>query len=383
MPALSSTAPPDTVAPGAAPPDAAPPDAARASRPPRMAPPPAATPALCGEAFPALRGGRVATGWRCGVIALLTFAGALWAVEAHWRSEGFLPTVTDSPALWGYYRDAANRLEPDGVALVGSSRMQVGFHTGTFRKMFPGRGLVNVSMSGNMPGGVLEDLANDEDFCGTVICDLNAGHLYPQQFDAGRGLVAGADAAGPGGRLGARVAAAAQSRLACLQPNLGWPTLVRRYWKGRVPSHSYRRVLEDRARPTDYGSLPAKTLARVRRGRIKMTLGRTHVCRNFRGWRPHAKYVGELVRKIRDRGGDVAFVRFPTSGEHWASTAICYPREVFWDRVRRFTGARTLHFRDLPETRDLECPDTSHLDAADTPRFTGAILAELKRVHVL
>ena len=369
--------------PATLPPPAAAP--ARPLAPParRVAPPPAPTMAECGPGFAGDRAAAVATGWRCGVVAAVAFAGALLAVEDHWRAAGFEPTVTDGPALWGHHRQAADRLSPDGVALVGSSRMQVGFHPATFRRMFPGREVVNVSMSGNMPGGVLEDLANDPDFRGTVVCDLVAGHLYPEQFEAGRELAAQGRAAGPGGRWSAYFAALAQSRLACLQPNVGWRVVLDKWLDGREPSVSYRRVLADRSRPTDYASLPEKTRNRVRRSRVKKTLSKTHALRDFKEWRKHAVALGELVAKIRGRGGDVAFVRFPTTAEHWDSTAVSYPREQFWDRLRRYTGARTVHFRDLPETRDLTCPDTSHLDAADTPVFTEAVLTELKRVHVL
>ena len=351
--------------------------------PPRVAPPPVPTMAECGPNFSGDRAARVVTGWRCGVVFALAFGGAILAIERHWRSEGFEPTVTDNPALWGHHRQAANALPPDGVALVGSSRMQVGFHPATFRDMFPGREIVNVSMSGNMPGGVLEDLANDEEFRGTVVCDLVAGHLYPQQFDAGRELVAEGRAAGPGGRWSAYVASLAQSRFACLQPNVGWSAALLKWCDGRKPSPSYRRVLLDRSRPTDYASLPRKARDRVRGSRVRRTLAKTHSLRNFKPWRKYAVELGELVAKIRARGGDVAFVRFPTTAEHWESTSTSYPREQFWDRLRRYTKARTVHFRDLPETRDLKCPDTSHLDAADAPVFTKAVLTELKRVHVL
>ena len=352
--------------------------------PPRARPvPPAATMAECGPNFAGDRAAGVATGWRCGAVFALAFAAALLTVENYWRGKGFEPSVTDNPALWGHHRVAAKALPPDGVALVGSSRMQVGFHPATFRKMFPGRELVNLSMAANMPGGVLEDLANDEDFRGTVICDLNASHLYPQQYDAGRELAEQGRAAGPGGRWAAFFAAQAQGRMACLQPNVGWRRTLEKWLGGREPSPSYRRVLLDRSRPTDYAGLPEKTRRRVREGRVAKTRGRTYAARDFPEWRGHAVRLGELVTKIRDRGGDVAFVRFPTTAEHWAATAGSYPRERFWDRLRRYTGARTVHFRDLPETRDLKCPDTSHLDAADAPRFTEAILKELDRVHVL
>ena len=372
--------PPQTAPPTAAPPPHAPPRTAAA---PPEATTAEATMAECGPNFAGTRAAGVTTGWRCGAIFAVAFAAALLAVEDHWRDAGFEPTVTDSPALWGHHRAAANALGPDGVVLVGSSRMQVGFHPATFRKMFPGRELVNVSMSGNMPGGVLEDLANDDDFCGTVICDLNAGHLYPQQFEAGRDLVAEGRAAGPGGRWSAYLASLAQSELACLQPAVGWRKVTEKWLDGRVPKPSYRRVLADRSRPTDYAALPQKARDRVRRGRIAHTVGRTYRPRDHKEWRKYARRLRELVAKIRDRGGNVAFVRFPTTAEHWAATDVCYPRDLFWDRLRRYTKARTVHFRDLPETRDLKCPDTSHLDAADTPRFTEAVLTELDRVRVL
>jgi hypothetical protein len=47
---------------------------------------------------------------------------------------------------------------------------------------------------------------------------------------------------------------------------------------------------------------------------------------------------------------------------------------MFWDRLAKTTRATTIHFKDYPSLSDFECPDTSHIDSKDGPRFTKALI---------
>jgi hypothetical protein len=87
--------------------------------------------------------------------------------------------------------------------------------------------------------------------------------------------------------------------------------------------------------------------------------------------------IGELTRdiaRIRARGGDVAFVRFPSGGPLRELERREFPRERYWDRIARETGAAAIHFEDHPALRAYDPPEWSHLSRADAERFTRALV---------
>ncbi|HBA65770.1 MAG TPA: hypothetical protein DCZ48_06260 [Methylococcaceae bacterium] len=86
------------------------------------------------------------------------------------------------------------------------------------------------------------------------------------------------------------------------------------------------------------------------------------------------------VEQIRQRGGDVIFLRMPVSGFVQMTDNQRYPRANFFDQVTYVTGAASIHFADFPEMADFDCPDGSHLDYRDKKPFTKALVQEIKRI---
>jgi hypothetical protein len=84
-----------------------------------------------------------------------------------------------------------------------------------------------------------------------------------------------------------------------------------------------------------------------------------------------------MAEQIRARGGEVVLIRMPTSGDLWTLHELQYPRAEYWDRLVAVTGLPAIHFADYPGLSGFECPDFSHLDARDSPRFTQALAAIL------
>lgn len=89
--------------------------------------------------------------------------------------------------------------------------------------------------------------------------------------------------------------------------------------------------------------------------------------------------VTRHVETIRARGGEVVFVRAPSSGLFREIEAKAFPRERFWDELLRRTGAIGVHFEDHPGLQDVEIPEWSHIRAADTDRFTTELIRILRQ----
>ena len=76
------------------------------------------------------------------------------------------------------------------------------------------------------------------------------------------------------------------------------------------------------------------------------------------------------VDKIKVRGGQVIFVRTPSSGPFLAGEKMGFPREKYWDKLLAFTNCPGIYFEDYPAIAHFECPEFSHLNQADAIVFT-------------
>ena len=55
------------------------------------------------------------------------------------------------------------------------------------------------------------------------------------------------------------------------------------------------------------------------------------------------------------------------------------PRVGPWDRIIRETGAPGIYYSDYPELSGFDCPEWSHLSAADSIEFTKRLVPHLQR----
>jgi hypothetical protein len=84
---------------------------------------------------------------------------------------------------------------------------------------------------------------------------------------------------------------------------------------------------------------------------------------------------------IRARGGEVVWIRPPSSGSILDIERVRYPRQQVWDRLVRETASFGIYFEDYPSMKNLKCPDWSHLSKAAAIQFTDAYVRVL-REHV-
>lgn len=78
--------------------------------------------------------------------------------------------------------------------------------------------------------------------------------------------------------------------------------------------------------------------------------------------------------KIRARGGDVAFLRFPYDGLFAVVEDNGFPRERFWDALLAGTDSAGVTFHDHPELQGYEIAEWSHLTAREAERYTRALV---------
>lgn len=315
-----------------------------------------------------------------GLVAVSLFG----VVEQAWRVSDYQPSVVDSPALWSLQRARVVDGGEKSVALLGASRMQLGFCTDLFRQRYPGYQLSNLAIIGRHPVAVLNDLAKEPSFKGLVICAItapgfqrecwNEQQLYVDYYHREHSVTTALDTS---------VGAFFTDRCVVLNPALRLDRVVHSLLsEGRLPTRQHTLMRNDRSRTADYsllGNIDDRRQAAI----VELRRNPGPSPAPPEAWMKDVREVDLAVQAIQNRGGRVVFVRFPTSGARWELENERFPKAVYWDRLAAGISAVTIHFKDVPSLADFECPDMSHLDRRDAPRFTAALLQELERRGVL
>jgi hypothetical protein len=304
---------------------------------------------------------------RTWAIALSLLFVLLFLWEGAWRARGFVPMMADSPALWANVR---RQVKPDSVVIIGSSRSAVGIDPRLYEQL-TGKKTLQLSITAASPLPVLKHFAADESFKGTIICELveNAiliGYDEPRSQmyineSKNESLVR---------LLEFRADSFLQQHLVSAMPELNPYQVLKSVFSGELPHPPHVYMYPDRTRLSDFSKVDVqKVIANGLKGVTNLGQGRFSKTL----FMEMAAKMEEDVRRIQSRGGRVVFVRMPTSGVQWSHTEVVAPKVEFWDAFAAQTSAITIHFKDYPELADIDCPDYSHIDKRDVPRFTTAL----------
>ncbi len=334
--------------------------------------------------------GRAPEGYWLGtlLIFILAFIVLLAGLELFWRAQGHEPSINDSQNLWAQQRSLIekNAGNPKTTVLVGASRIQLGFDTQVFRDAYPDRPLVNLAIDGSPSAAVLRGLAKDESFKGLVIASVKADWFGRDKWDLSQGYVTRYHKdykSSLDRQFNTALTLWLQEHFVLLQHNLGVRSLIKAVLKRELPEPFYLHTYPDRSRAADYTKMHYVEGHKEERLRRMRVIDQNEKPQGFVGWQEDLKTVRDWVNAIQSRGGQVVFIRFPTSGAHWEIDERRYPRAEFWDQISQLTGAPTLHFQDIAGMSDFDLPDTSHLDARDRAEFTRKMLGAVEQAGLL
>ncbi|MBM9606492.1 hypothetical protein [Desulfopila inferna] len=314
--------------------------------------------------------------WLAVVVFFLVFV-ASW--EAGWRIFGFEPNITDDWPVWSEIRRAANK-SGTAVALVGSSRIMVGMEPEVLEEMTK-TDVFMLAIDGSNPLPVLQHLAEDPNFIGKVICSL------PPYWLAGSSTT-GEDrtlkwlrkySAQPlSSRIETRLLKFVQSHLVFRSSGLSPQQIWSKWYLDEPILPPYAPMRPDRYRKADYSRTD---LASLRASRVQRTreLHRQLEILQPGAFESRIERIRLYVEKIQDRGGKVAFIRFPSCGSVREIEEKTVPREHYWDIFAERVSAYFLHFEDYARLSDFKCMDGSHLNYNDAEQFTREVAKLLLR----
>ncbi len=324
---------------------------------------------------------------------LTLIAAAAWEIQC--RSWGFAPTLNDTPDLWAMRRNA---VQPDSVVIIGDSRAWFDMDLDELEHGL-GKRPVQLAIPGSCAYPVLADLAGDKTFHGTVICSVvpimffaPAGPPVANAMDAINRRKSQTIAQRYSNLLGMlleeHIAFFKEENLSlgALLDRLPIPNRADALVPPRLPGYFETVDRERRARMFAGCAIPGPMQDRIKHGWLPLFTPPpppTYVPREIflKGMSDavEARYkdAASAVRRIRERGGKVVFVRFPVSGDLKALEDKATPRAGPWTRLLKESGAPGIYFEDYPELSGYECPEWSHLTAPDSVEFTHRLVPHL------
>ena len=335
--------------------------------------------------------------WRGLLLATLLLtplATVAWEIRA--RAWGYAPSLNDTADLWADRREA---VQPDSLVIIGDSRALFDLDLDALEQGL-GRRPVQLALVGSCAYPVLENLANDETFRGTVIASLIPGMWmmpppappYQNSLRAlkryeGRTLSQ---------RAGHHLGMFLEERIAFMkQDDLTLDQLLKSvavsnralyHAPPRLPSYFATIDRERQTRMIDSAARPGKLQDRIKYGWAPLFTPPPMPAHTPKFvFEEIAKAVegrfgqtAAAVQKIRARGGQVLFVRFPHSGPLKELEDKGTPRSAAWTRLMQETGAPNIYYSDHPELI-YDCPEWSHLSGPDAVEFTQRLVPHLKK----
>jgi len=331
------------------------------------------------------------------IVALIVIA-ATCAWEFYCRSIGYGPTLNDNEDLWTSTR---RRVEPESVVIIGDSRGWYDLDLDELEKGL-GKRPVQLAMGGGCAYPVLADLANDENFHGTIICSVVPWLFFAPSgtppMERGEKAVRRSHTQTPAQRASQYLAMPLEEHVAFLkQEELTLDDLLKRL---PIPNRPYAQVPP--RLPPYFGTLDRERRARMieecaRPGKLQSTI--QQIWLPLFTPPPPPSYIPKdvfmatmkkaiaqrfldvvaAVQKLRARGGKIVFVRLPHSGGLKALEDRDTPRAQTWDPLLKATAAPGISYEDYPELSGFDCPEWSHLSAGDSVEFSKRLVPHLRK----
>jgi len=321
---------------------------------------------------------------RIWLVAVLIAGTSIASVEILARHRGHKPDVPDSLSLWTYHRMRVVGRDPKLIVAIGTSRIRTDISPEVVSESLPGFRLIQLGLHGPVSAvGLLIDLSRIPGFCGTILCDVPAPLFERSRWD---------DKPAEDRKVQARlrllnelIECVLREHLVALSDRLSL-----RRWLGAKSSGrelewpQYIRVHLNRSMTADLMS--DEVIAQIGRAKFREYVGIVQAAKRYRSmneFRETVAPLADVVATIRRNGGQIVFLRLPTSGKRFELEEAAYPTQQYFPVLADATTAACIDFRSLPGQSDFHCSDDSHLSPEGARSFTRRLLAEMHRRKLL
>jgi len=287
----------------------------------------------------------------------------------------------DEYGYWAAERRKVDAGPRDQVVLIGDSRMLFDTDLATWQRL-TGRRPIQLGLMGANAEPLLHDLAADTHFAGLLVIGTAEFSYFGHQGRAASVLRYVQDES-PSQRSGTQLYKELSRYFAFLDSNYTLFNLLERHhlperkgvyspymmvWKVGESYDDRQSYLWEQITQNDYLREHAKT--------VWLTLFAGPVIPKAQVERVIAITKPDVSR-IRARGGEVVWIRPPSSGPLLDIERSRFPRPEVWDRLMRETASFGAHFEDYPSMQ-YPCADGSHLPRQSAIAFTDAYVRVLR-----
>lgn len=329
---------------------------------------------------------------KAGILSVFLVLTFLISYEMYWRYHDFPVSYNDNESLWTHKRKMVYDAPESATVFIGSSRVKFDVDIETWEEL-TGEKAIQLAFVGTSPKTVLDDLANDENFKGKLIIGVTDGlffttHPYPKHYHyRAQNALDFYKKFSPSQLASFHINKFLESKLVFLDERYAVNSSLD---KLKIPNREGVRgnpLFPDEFGLTtferqDYMSekFLSDTLLQRRQKDIWTMFGMTAKAPGVGGDTLQSIFssTSASVAKIKERGGQVIFVRPPSSGPLLIAEKENYPREKYWDKLLEVTNTEGVHFADYPETSNFDCPEWSHLSSSDSKIYTKHLVDILR-----
>ncbi|MEO6734655.1 MAG: hypothetical protein ABIN01_25765 [Ferruginibacter sp.] len=328
---------------------------------------------------------------KAGLLAVILVSATLISWEIHLRNQGRGISYDDSGSLWSEKRKQVYEAIDKATVFIGSSRIKYDLDIPTWQNI-TGDHAIQLANVGSSPRPVLDNLAEDQHFKGKLVIDVTEFLFFAQAPFVDKTPKENIDyykKETPAQKFSFAVNHVLESNLFFLDKE----------------EYSLNALLAGTKIPNrtdvyEFPDFPAGftpvTFDRQSYMTDRFVNDSNSVNQVTRVWAMFGKMsekmppvtnaaidgiiasVKTACDKIRARGGQVIFVRTPSSGPLLAMERMAFPREKFWNKLLAATGCQGIHFEDYPPIAKFECPEFSHLSVPQAVSFTKTFISILK-----
>lgn len=324
---------------------------------------------------------------KAGLLAALLTAAFVLGWETYWRGQGFPISYNDDESLWASKRKLIYAATPARPVLIGSSRVKFDVDLDTWTSL-SGQRPVMLAIAGASPRPVLTDLGNDPAFRGTVIVGVTEGLFFTPTGARQENWAMDRLKAYPkwslAQQLSFRLNHLLESKLVLLDDE----KLTVSSFLEELPLPNRPEVFEPPHFPRKFSFTTFERQSQMSAEFVADTAMQGQMKGVWRhlgaGQQKHGPGGDTLlailqatkrsVNQIRARGGQVLFVRCPSSGLYRQMETRNFPRVEYWDRLLAYTHTPGIYYADYPALAGFECPEWSHLSPRDAATFTRALI---------
>lgn len=324
------------------------------------------------------------------LLGLLVMIAMMSGWEMYWRSEGSVPSYRNSEGLWAIQRRRIDNGEGNKTVLAGSSRVLFDTQLDAWEHE-TGERPIQLALEGTSPVTLLEDLAEDPDFNGTLIVGVAPG-LFFSGFEYRADAFKRFKNESPAQWLGQRLSMLVEPYLAFYHYDYSLFTVIKRQPFPVREGHDFEM---DVRRLSTYGKDRATRMwAKVEEDPEYAKLAQRIWADGFipieerdEEWLKESlenrnKQIERAVaatKKLQEKGVEVIFVRNPAEGHYAISEPMYNPRAETWDVLIEKTGAIGIHYMDHEELQGYWLPEWSHLSGSEADRYTKALVHVIER----